>query len=82
MECDDNSLPKFGMIREIFVANSKIIIVYTNLKTIDYCDILNAYKVEMSANQIEHAINNKNLLFPHPSLKVNQSSETYCFNQS
>lgn len=64
--CDEYSLPQFGIICEIFVINEQILIVYNDLLSTHYSQLFNAYRVEVIQDNAQHAILIDNLIFPHP----------------
>lgn len=66
LECDENSLPIFGVIKEIFVVGDIILFCYLKLDTIHYKETLNSYKINQPCIVSQNVIRLKDLLFPHP----------------
>ena len=78
LECNDDALPKFGQVDEIFIYNDLKLIVYSILNTLWFERKLNAYRVIKSATDNEKKIIEvKDLIFPYPLSTFNTMNNTY-----
>lgn len=66
VETDDELLPLFGVILEMFVVGEKIILMYNALDTQVYSKDFNAYVIEKPEIPKQHSILIDHLIFPHP----------------
>lgn len=66
LECDENSLPIFGVIKEIFVIGDIILFRYMKSDTTHYYETLNSYKINKSCIIFQNVIRLKDLIFPYP----------------
>lgn len=65
LNCEDDSLPLFGAIEEIFVIYDRVVIIYKKLQTLYYSETLNAYRILQTSYEQE-TITLDDLKFPHP----------------
>lgn len=77
MECNDDSLPLFSEIKEIFVLGNRIFFLVTFLLTQYYNEKLNAYCIEKENNIFQELVPVQNLIFPHPLLHFKLMNATY-----
>lgn len=76
LECNDDSLPLFGQIEEIFVLRERIFFIFSLLMTLYFNNKLNAYSVTEEYNNQE-IICVENLIFPHPVFRFTLKDTTY-----
>lgn len=69
VKCEDDSLPVFGEINEIFVINEKNFLVFLKLVTLFFHNKLNAYAVQKTSFNDEILMID-DLIFPHPLISV------------
>ncbi|XP_043470881.1 uncharacterized protein LOC122504062 [Leptopilina heterotoma] len=65
LECEENSLPIFGVIKEIFVIDDIILFCYIKLDTIHYKETLNSYKINKPCIISQNVIRLKDLIYFH-----------------
>ena len=64
-ENNDDQLPSFSRIEEIFCVQSNIVFVCTSLKTMEFYEHLNAYHIELPLFESKVVISLDKLLFSH-----------------
>lgn len=66
LQCNDEDLPEFGEISEIFIYDEVKLIVFLKLETIEFDFKLNAYYVRKPIHSQRFVKDVKSLIFPHP----------------
>lgn len=77
LECDEDDLPVFGEVDEIFIFNKEILLVISTLQT-EYFDFtINSYKVTQICNVQNFVKNVKDLMFPYPLSSFQTKNRKY-----
>ncbi|XP_043285551.1 uncharacterized protein [Venturia canescens] len=79
LEDVESALPVFGEIKNIYVLKEKVFFLYVPLRTLDYSNTLNAYKIEEASipAMTEKIMRAKDLIFPHSLLHVKFGQARY-----
>ncbi|XP_043474416.1 uncharacterized protein LOC122506359 [Leptopilina heterotoma] len=77
LDCEDETLPTFAKIKDIYIIKEKIMFLFKVLETVEYDRILNAYCVAEPINTNEDVILLENLIFPHSIPTFSHDDKTY-----
>lgn len=77
LDCEEETLPTFAQIKEIYVIKEKIMFLFKVLVTEEYDRIFNAYCVTVSKNTNENIILLQDLIFPHSIPTFSHDDKTY-----
>lgn len=66
VSCDEDELPLFARVTNIYVKEQAIYLIYQSFATDLYCPKLNAYLVNLKRVQAPSIMDIRHLIHPHP----------------
>lgn len=77
LECNDENLPQFSEIKEIFVHGNSKLLLFSVFRTDAYDYSLNAYHVVNHVPSLYNVLEINEMIFPHPLLSFSIMNKKY-----